>query len=209
MAVLDDPAWVSQGPPLRPRVLSVVLLLLWAAMGANLSWRKGTYGQCIDWIGTTFSGPPTPRFQCSVNRNPSTQSRRTPGLYGKTFAQKRTGGRPAPAIVPRELLLRILSVQIMWSARQSQDGSVSAVPLSSRMRSQLRAMQLTRAKAMTVLLRIQQFGLTGALLAPDLFATATGSGHVAGQQGSLLCQWARSVRLGNWSWAHPDVRCCR
>ena len=38
---VDDPAWVSQGPPPRRRVLSVMLFLLWAAMGANLSWRKG------------------------------------------------------------------------------------------------------------------------------------------------------------------------
>ena len=41
--------WVSQGPPLRGRVLSVMLLLLWAVMGANLSWRKGKCGQCTCW----------------------------------------------------------------------------------------------------------------------------------------------------------------
>ena len=38
--------------------LSLILLLFWAAMGANLPWEKGTYCQCIDWT--------TPRFQCSL-----------------------------------------------------------------------------------------------------------------------------------------------
>ena len=48
--------WTTpQGPPLRRHVLSVVLVLLWTAMGANLSWRKGKYGQRIDWIGTTIT----------------------------------------------------------------------------------------------------------------------------------------------------------
>ena len=40
------------------RVLSVMLLLPWAAVGANLSWRKGKYGQCIDWTGTTITVRP-------------------------------------------------------------------------------------------------------------------------------------------------------
>ena len=44
--------------PLRRCVLSVMFLLFWAAKGAYLSWRKGKYGQCIDWIGTTISVRP-------------------------------------------------------------------------------------------------------------------------------------------------------
>ena len=47
--------WVSQGPPLRRRVLSVMLLLLWAVMGANVSWRKGKCGQCTCWTSTTIT----------------------------------------------------------------------------------------------------------------------------------------------------------
>ena len=59
---MDDVAWVSQGPPLRQRVLSVMLLLHWAAMGANLSWRKGKYGQRIDWMGTMIAVRPLLAF---------------------------------------------------------------------------------------------------------------------------------------------------
>ena len=55
LTYVDNRAWVSQGPPLCRRVLSVMLLLLWAAMGVNLSWSKGKYGQHIDWIGTTIT----------------------------------------------------------------------------------------------------------------------------------------------------------
>ena len=81
---VDDPAWVSQGPPLRRRVLSVTLLL---------SWRKGKYGQCMRWMGTTITVRPHLGFCAVWIRNPSAQSNRTPGPHGKTFTQRRTRGR--------------------------------------------------------------------------------------------------------------------
>ena len=64
-----------------------------------------------------------------------------------------------------------LSVETMWSARHSQDVGKSAVPLTLRMRSQLRAMQRAQAKAVAVLPQKHHFGFTSVALGPDLFAT--------------------------------------
>ena len=55
-------------------------------------------------------------------------------------------------------------------------GAKSAVPLTLRMRSQLRAMQRAQTKAAAVPPRIHQFGLTSVPFGPDLFAAATWSG---------------------------------
>ena len=35
-----------------------MLWLLWKAKGANLSWRKGKYGHCVGWTGTTITVRP-------------------------------------------------------------------------------------------------------------------------------------------------------
>ena len=102
----------------------------------------------------------------------------------------------------------VLSVQIMWSARQSQDGGVSAVPLSSRRRCQLLAMQRARAKAVAIAPQIHQSGLTDMIPGPDMFTTATWSGTSQGDRSFHRCQQARFVRSGKKSWALPDVRDC-
>ena len=61
-------------------------------------------------------------------------------------------------------------------------GSKSAVPLTSRIRSQLRAMPRAQANAVAVPPRIHKFGLTGVALGPDPFATATRSGTPLGNK---------------------------
>ena len=66
---VDDPAWVSQGPPLRRRLLSVMLQLVLE--------EKEVWAMC--WLDRLHDRRPlTPRFQCNVDKNPSAQSRRTP-----------------------------------------------------------------------------------------------------------------------------------
>ena len=63
----------------------------------------------------------------------------------------------------------------MWSARQSPTGGVSAVPLTSQMRSHP-APRSAQALAVVVALRLHLFGFTDVVSGPDLFATATRSG---------------------------------
>ena len=62
--IVDDPGYVSQGPPLRRRVLPILLLLLRVSHGRE-PVLEPVYR--LDWHYD--HRPPTPRLQCSVNRN--------------------------------------------------------------------------------------------------------------------------------------------
>ena len=90
---VDDPAGVTQGhasPPACPFNNAR------ASLGSH--GRKSVLEERQVWRVYRLDRhhdhrPPTLRFQCSVDGDPSAQSRRTPGPYGKILTQKRTRGR--------------------------------------------------------------------------------------------------------------------
>ena len=51
----SDPVLIAVGSRQQKLRFSTVVLLFWAALGFNLSWKEGQEGPKVEWIGGGFS----------------------------------------------------------------------------------------------------------------------------------------------------------
>ncbi len=65
---VDDPILTVAGAPAARQRTALLVVILWLAVGGDLSWAKGQYGCRVDWIGATFRPwtTPTGRAGCMV-----------------------------------------------------------------------------------------------------------------------------------------------
>ena len=54
----DDPCLVVRGSSARRQRVMAITILLWRLLGFPLSWRKGSRGRQISWIGGHFELKP-------------------------------------------------------------------------------------------------------------------------------------------------------
>eukprot|EP00971_Amphidinium_carterae_P258941 5139032-Amphidinium_carterae.3 len=51
---VDDPHVTLAGPAASAMHTCGILLLIWSAFGARLSWKKRSFGRKVSWIGASF-----------------------------------------------------------------------------------------------------------------------------------------------------------
>ena len=90
-----------------------ILLLLWAALGLGLSWKKGTRGRVVPWIGASFALDERPHLGGGASLFPGVAIT----LQENKFSEMRVGVDDlcaAQGLVPTKQVLR-LAGQLAWA----------------------------------------------------------------------------------------------